>query len=343
MHIRTFVCLAIAAAATGCTEPHNVRMRLAALVPGSPEHLIGVDGKDQVLLCDSNTLDVVRVVGAYGTAVRELRVSSAGTYVASVGADGRCRIADVASGQTLATIRPPGAGDDCGAAAFSASERLVVCGGTGVVEVWSLPGGALVRRIPDADNEALYGSGDFEAVHDVLQESRVLSLDVLPTGPRVLVGTDRGIFEIDYVRCVMTWRQAGEGSQGATFVRYAPSGQDFVMGTPAGTVDYFRDYKRAISFRPGGSAGRAPGRYATAEFTPDGAYLAILSTDGTFTAVRLADQQVLAQANPGKLDAGGIALSGDGRCAWAGSQGNVERFTRFALPEEMWSKPLELD
>ncbi|HPD31612.1 MAG TPA: hypothetical protein PLL20_16590, partial [Phycisphaerae bacterium] len=49
----------------GCQQPHNIRMRFAAMVPGSPEQLVGVDAYHRILLCDPETQDVIRVLGSH--------------------------------------------------------------------------------------------------------------------------------------------------------------------------------------------------------------------------------------------------------------------------------------
>jgi WD40 repeat protein len=339
----TIVGAGLAIITAGCQEPANIRMRFAAMVPGPPEQIVGVDAKHQVLLCDARSQEVVRLLGSPQSPVRELRVSSSGAHVATASADGRCRIWEVASGRPLLTITIPGAGKDRGAVAIAPGERLLACGGTGGVEVRRLPDGALVRRVPDPQDTMTYKSGPFEELEKVFDDARILSLDMRPTGHCVLLGTDQGVFEIDYLRCNLVWHQRGGPNKVVTLVRYAPNGSDFLVGDDSGALDYYSGHQRTMSLRPGGSGRPGTGPFTAAEFTRDGAYILLAHSDGAVHFVRLADQKIIASVSPGKLDPCGIAIAPDRRCAWVGSQGNVERFTRLGLPEEMWLKPADIE
>ncbi|NLE59206.1 MAG: hypothetical protein GX616_12655 [Planctomycetes bacterium] len=345
MNKRLFAVVSVgwAILAAGCQEPANIRMRFAAMVPGPPEQLVGVDAKHQILLCDAQSQEVVRLLGSPQSPVRELRVSSSGTYVTTASTDGRCRIWEVASGRPLLALSIPGAGKDRGAVAIAPGERLLACGGTGGVEVRRLPDGAVVRCIPDPHDTMSYKSGPFEELKEVFDNAKVLSIDVRPTGHCVLLGTDQGVFEIDYLRCNLVWQQRGGPTRIVTLVRYAPNGSDFLVGDDAGALEYYSDHKRTMSLRPGASGRPSTGPFTAAEFTRDGAYLVLLHADSGMSVVRLADQKVISSVAPGKLDSYGIAISPDRRCVWIGSQGNVERFTRLMLAEELWLKPADSD
>lgn len=330
----------------GCQEPHNIRMRFAAMVPGSPEQLVGVDADHRILLCDPETQDVVRVLGSHRGPVRELRVSSEGDYVAAVGADGSCRVWNTASAAAAPlVVSVPGGGDDRGAAAFLDDGAHIACGGTGAVDIVSLRGGTLVRRIPDRHHDILYENSDFQALAKTLQEARILSLDARPGGRHLLVGTDCGAMEIDYLRCRIMWRQKERVGQVATLVRYLPDGEQFVVQDDSGRLTLYAGHKSVWSIRPGesGPGGRGLVGVTAAEFTNDSAYLAALGSDGRFRVLRLSDQKFVQEVAPGKLDTGGLALSPNRGSVWVGSQGNVERFTRLALPREMTAAKVTID
>jgi hypothetical protein len=345
MHKCIFVwATAVAAlAATGCQEAHNIRMRFAAMVPGTSEQLVGVDAKHQVLLCDVRSQEILRVLGSPGCPVRELRVSAAGTYVTAADADGRCHVWDIASGRPLLSIAMSGAGKERGAVAVAPGERLLACGGAGFIELHSLPDGAMVRRIPDSHASMLYEAGPAEEFTKAMKDAKILSLDISRGGHRVLLGTDQGIFEIDYVQCAVVWQRRLGSNQGVTLVRYTPNGSDFVAGTESGALEYYVDHQPVMGLRPAVNGRPAAGSFTAIEFTRNGAYFVLLDEQGGLSVVRPKDQKVISSSAPGKLDTQGIALSADQRSAWIGSQGNVERFTRLALIEEVWLKPAELE
>ncbi len=330
----------------GCQQPHNIRMRFAAMVPGSPEQLVGVDAYHRILLCDPETQDVIRVLGSHRGSVRELRVSPEGDYIATVGTDGNCRVWNTASSAAAPLILSvPGGGDDRGAAAFLDDGAHIACGGTGVVDIVSLRDGTLVRRIPDRQHDMLYEGSDFQTLGKTLKESRILSLDARPGGRHLLVGTDSGVMEIDYLRCRIMWRQKERVGPIATLVRYLPDGEQFIVQADSCRLTLYAGHKSVWSIRPGesGPGGRGLVKLTAAEFTNDSAYLAALGSDGSFRVLRLSDQKVVQELAPGKLDTAGLALSLERASAWVGSQGNVERFTRLALPREMTSPKVAID
>jgi WD40 repeat protein len=338
--------IVLTGALLGCQEPHNIRMRFAAMVPGSPEQLVGVDANHRILLCDPETQDVIRVLGSHRGPVRELRVSPEGDYVATVGTAGDCRVWNTASAAAAPLVASvPGGGDDRGAVAFLDDGAHIACGGTGVVDVISLRDGTLVRRIPDRGQDILYEGSDFQALAKTLKEARVLSLDARPGGRHLLVGTDCGAMEIDYLRCRIMWRQKERVGQVATLVRYLPDGEQFVVQDDSGRLTLYAGHKSVWSTRPGesGPGGRGLVGVTAAEFTNDSAYLAALGSDGRFRVLRLSDQKVVQELAPGKLDTAGLALSPGRASVWVGSQGNVERFTRIALPQEMTTPKLTIE
>jgi hypothetical protein len=243
-----------------------------------------------------------------------------------------------ASSRLVVAIHLEGGGTDFGAAAFSADGRLVACGGTGAVSIYALPAGTLLRRIPDAEQAILYEGSDFSRLSETLKTARILSLDFKPTGHRLLIGTDRGVFEVDYLRCDMTWRLE-PAAEPATMVRYAPGGSDFILN--AGKLEYLSNYRPAARIHAGPAGRGQPVSAAT--FTRDGTHLAVLSPDGRFSVIRVSDQKLVMQTSPGKLDGQGVAISTDGRNAWVGSQGNVERFTRIPMPQDTWREDTDLE
>lgn len=316
------------------------------MVPGSPEQLVGVDADHRILLCDPDTQDVIRVLGSHRGPVRELRVSSEGDHVATVGTDGHCRVWNTASSAAAPSVfSVPGGGDDRGAAAFLDDGAHIACGGTGVVDIVSLRDGSIVRRIPDHQQDILYEGSDFQTLSKTLKKARFLSLDARPGGRHLLVGTDCGAMEIDYLRCRIMWRQKERAGQIATLVRYLPDGERFIVQDDSGRLTLYAGHKSVWSIRPGesGPGGRGLVNLTAAEFTNDSAYLAALGSDGRFRVLRLSDRKVVQELVPGKLDTAGLALSLEPASVWGGSQGNVERFTRLALPPEMTSPKVAID
>ena len=344
--ILTILSLLLAGMLVGCQEPHNIRMRFAAIVPGTPDQLVGVDADHRILLCDPETQDVIRVLGSHRAEVRELRVSPDGNYVATVGADRRCRVWNTGSATASPlVISIPGGGKDRGAATFLNDGAHIACGGTGIVDVVALRGGTRVRRVPDRGQEILYEGSDFQALAEALDEARILSLDARPGGHRLLLGTDRGALEIDYLLCKIVWRQKERVGQIATMVRYLPDGERFVVQDDSGRLTLYAGRKSVWSVRPGEGSrgGRGAVRVTAAEFTNDSAYMTSLCSDGLFRVLRLDDQKTVKELAPGKLDWAGVALSIARGSVWVGSQGNVERFTRLALPKEMTAPKVTIE
>ncbi len=325
----------------GCQEPHNIRMTCAAHVPSSPEMLAGVDADGRVMLFDPKTQNETRVLGAHGAKVRSLRVSPDGRYLATVGEDARCRIWPIDHSQKPFIINPDRVGKDSGAIAFSADGRLLACGGAGSVGIYALPDGTRVRTIPEAGKPILYEGGDFAPLAERFKEARILSLDFKPIGHRLLIGTDIGVFEFDYLRSEMTWRNERVAGP-ATLVRYAPNGSDLIVASDQ--IDYFSNYRPKFKIAAAGQTALGRNRsISCSTFTPDGGHLAILDADGALSVVRLNDQERILKSNPGKMDPNGLAISGDGRTAWVGSQGNVERFTQITMPRATSSGQFALE
>lgn len=324
-------------ALSGCQEPHNIRMRFAALVPGTPEQLVGIDAKQRILLCDPQTQEVLRVLGENRAPVRDLRVSADGSHIATVGTDQRCRVWSTTATAAPLTIAVPGAGQESGAVTFLDDGAHLAVGGAAAIDIIALHNGALVRRIPDAQQELLYAESEFQTMAKELAKARIFSLDAQPGANHLLLGTDCGAIEIDYVLCTVVWRQRERVGQAANLVRYLPDGERFVVQDDTGRLTLYANHKSVWSVRPGeGRSGNRRDAGVTAgEFTTDSAYLVALGADGRFRVLRLSDQQCIAELSPGKLDAAGVALSPQAQCAWVGSQGNVERFTRLALPPEL--------
>ena len=331
----------------GCQEPQNVRMRFASAIPGHPEKIVGVDARQQVLVCDGRTQEVSQALGTSKAPVRQLRVSPDGAYVAIADETGHCCVWEIATGTPAFSVALSGGTREDGAIASASDGRHLLCGKLGSIELHALDGKSPIRRIPDREHDELYLGSEFEKSKEAWSQTRILSLDARPTGHLILVGTDRGAFEIDYLLCAIVWRThaALRPNDAATLVRYGPDENRFTVQWSSGRLECYQDHSLIRSVQPGEGASRATigTRFTAAEFSSEGAYLTLLATDGVFRVVRWSDGEVIASSSPGKMDLNGISLSPDGTTAWIASQGNVERFTRLALPKEMWRQSRGLD
>lgn len=332
----------------GCQESHNIRMRWAASIPGDDQHVIGVDAGQQILLFERETQKVLRAVGVHKAGIRALRVHPEGTHVATLGNDGRCILWTLKGAGDNRVYRVAGAGESAGDVAFTADGRHLFVGGTGAVTMYALNTGQLVRVLPDRKQPELYVGSEFEKQQELWSDARVLALDAKPDSPRVLVGTDNGVFQLDYIHSEITWHVMTGEKDPAMLVRYTPDGEGIFISRRSGKLDYYTNGTRLQSFLPADTRGRASSghRFTAVEFNRNGSWLAMLGTDGIFRVIKRSDNrktwEVAHRAAPGKPDVNGIALADDGHDAWVGSQGNVERFTRLTLPEQLWATAARL-